>query len=163
MPNQFIDFRGTLIPYDRGSPVTWRVSIYVLVLRDGAVLFMEPIYWDALNLPGGGVNAGEDLLDAARRECWEETGYRFDPGDSRPIFVDENGFFDHDDDSYHHSLRFVVAGTVQPDPDPAWTPIPDETNRVIWLPIEEIQTANIHPLHRQALDVVLRSDERIQS
>lgn len=84
MTPAFIDAKGNVIPYD-GSPVTWRISIYVVVVRNNEVLFAEPGYLGGLlELPGGEVEVGETLLEGATRECWEETAYHFIPDSSGP-------------------------------------------------------------------------------
>src|SRR5689334_13591244 len=53
-----------------------RTSVYVIAIRDNTVLLVldgtgHAGMWD---LPGGGVEEGEDRLDALERELLEETG-----------------------------------------------------------------------------------------
>jgi 8-oxo-dGTP pyrophosphatase MutT (NUDIX family) len=56
-----------------------------LILKRGASAPWMPNKW---NLPGGGVEEGEDWAEAAARECSEEAG--FYPSNVRPIGTFEN-------------------------------------------------------------------------
>jgi len=64
-----------------GRSLRARVGVKALILRDGRVLLLRrsprspqyPSYWD---LPGGGVEEGETLEQALRREVKEETRLR---------------------------------------------------------------------------------------
>jgi 8-oxo-dGTP pyrophosphatase MutT (NUDIX family) len=42
----------------------------------GAVLLVKPSYTPNWNLPGGGANGRETVIDACRREVWEEIGLK---------------------------------------------------------------------------------------
>lgn len=48
----------------------------VLFDSEGRILLMRRRDEDTWGIPGGGVEPGESWADAARRECWEETGWR---------------------------------------------------------------------------------------
>jgi len=64
---------------DAPSP---RIRVAPVILRDGAVLLIRHVKGDRTYwlLPGGGVEYGESLADALRREVREETGLDVDVG-----------------------------------------------------------------------------------
>jgi len=85
----YVDLHGRPIPYDGVSPVRWRQAAYVQVVRDGKVLMVEPLHTKRWELPGGGVEVQELLVEGATRECLEETGYRFVARSVSPFYVGE--------------------------------------------------------------------------
>ncbi len=66
-----VDFHGN--KYDVSPDVLrWRPSVYSIVIRDGKVLLTHQA--KSYNLPGGGIDFGEQPEEAVIRETIEETG-----------------------------------------------------------------------------------------
>jgi 8-oxo-dGTP pyrophosphatase MutT (NUDIX family) len=51
-----------------------RTGVRVMLIREGRVLLVRQTYVPGWFMPGGGVQRGETLDQAARREAFEETG-----------------------------------------------------------------------------------------
>jgi len=64
-------------PVESGRRYRHRAGVYAVLLREGQVLLThqaEPR--PEIQLPGGGIDAGEQPLAALHREVFEETGWR---------------------------------------------------------------------------------------
>lgn len=56
------------------SKVAFRPSVYGVVVKGSKVLLVKQ--WDGYDFPGGGMEIGETIDQALKREVWEETGLR---------------------------------------------------------------------------------------
>lgn len=56
-----------------------RTSCRGIVIKDDNILLTYEINTDIYNIPGGGLEANEDLQDCCIREIAEETGYKVEP------------------------------------------------------------------------------------
>jgi 8-oxo-dGTP diphosphatase len=138
--------------------VTLRVS--ALCIRDGHVLlvehksfsagdpFLPESYWI---LPGGGVERGETLEDAVRREMMEETGLSCNVGGL--IFVKEllypyPGVAGQGERHHSVSLGFhceVTGGETITGRDPEYPDDQQMIMRVDWLAVADLHRYDLYP------------------
>lgn len=63
-------------PPEPGRRYTRRPGVYAILWRDGEVLLThQDAPWPEYQLPGGGIDAGEQPIPALHREVREETGW----------------------------------------------------------------------------------------
>lgn len=117
----------------------YMLGVRVLVLRDQQVLLVRHTYRRDLYLPGGGVDRGESLEEAARREVLEEAGVRLGALSLHGIFTgNQEGCTDH-----------VVVFATQ------------EVLSFDFRPNTEIESASFHPLADLPPDLSPASRRRI--
>lgn len=124
------------------------VAVGAIVFKDGRVLLVKrskPPSEGRWAIPGGGVNLGETLREAARREIMEETGVSIRAGD--PVFT-----FDvvEKDDSgrirFHYVIVDLAAEYVSGDPVPA-----DDATDAAWVSPDELGGLDVSPPTRRLL------------
>ena len=149
---RFVDPTGREVPFNGASPITWYLAANVLVVRDGKVLMVrQPPEWGGRwELPGGGVEAGESLLEGAARECREETGFQFVASSPAPFDVQE-AWFKTSRGGYAHAVIFVFQGEAAGDVDPKWAQDHGEIVEIAWIAPQEMSAATTRTAHWPAL------------
>jgi 8-oxo-dGTP diphosphatase len=122
-----------------------RVAAYGLALRDDAVLLTRnsprgphPGLW---NLPGGGIEHGEQPRDAVARELAEETGLEAEVGEIVTVEnVSLRGTAPSGRDEELHSVGIVYDVTVPPDAEPKVVETDGTTDEAAWVPIADVES-----------------------
>lgn len=136
-----------------------RVSALVVVRReapDCAILLTRysartrrPGHW---GLPGGGVEAGEDPVGAARREAWEETGHHVEPGALLGVTTDHFvGRAPHGRLEDFHAVHLVYAARCPRVREPVVHDADGSTDRAAWVPSAELGALPLTPMARRHL------------
>jgi 8-oxo-dGTP diphosphatase len=128
-----------------------RPSVYGLGVKNGLIAIAQIGFGEGpfvFDLPGGGVEAGEDEVGALRREFLEETGLTVDPGD----LIGRAGQYWIDRDDPRNSLSaFYSVGLVGEAIAPSE---PDHALR--WMAPLEALSAVRHEAHEFAIARWLR-------
>lgn len=129
-------------PDEVGTPHL-RVAAYAVVVDDPRVLLTEystetarPGEW---GLPGGGLDVGEDPVDAVRREVWEETGQHVEIGGLLEVqsahWIGKPPEGPLED---FHAIRIVYAATCHEPTDTVVHDVGGTTADARWVPIDQL-------------------------
>jgi ADP-ribose pyrophosphatase YjhB (NUDIX family) len=112
------------------TPVpTWYFALVVVRQGHRFLLTQEKKYGSTWSIPGGRVEPGEHLIDAAIREVVEETGV--------PVNVEGILRVEHSPSSSGARVRIIFVGSPRDDTPPK-TVSDDESLGAAWLTIDEI-------------------------
>lgn len=102
----FTDANQEVVPY-HGEPVSWRVSVYALVQAESNLLIIKNDQEKLFDVPGGGVEFGETLLEALQRECLEEAGLTI----TNPTLLHtvEGYFFHSNEQQFYQTLQLFFT------------------------------------------------------
>jgi 8-oxo-dGTP pyrophosphatase MutT (NUDIX family) len=103
----FTDSNGEVVIYD-GSPVTWRVSAYAIIIEDEKILLIKSKADHLYDVVGGGIELGETIEAALAREAREEAGVSLEIGE---LCASHQDFFYHrgEEKFYQTLLLFYKA------------------------------------------------------
>ena len=119
------------VPYD-GSPVSWRVSAYAIVIKDESVLIIKNRKEVLHDVIGGGIEMGETVEDALHREAMEEGGAEIEIGELIHTSFD---WFYHMRGSFHQTVQMFYLAKLVEDLKP---PTEDDIEWVKFVPFLDI-------------------------
>jgi 8-oxo-dGTP pyrophosphatase MutT (NUDIX family) len=96
-----------LMPHTKDK-LTFRPSVYAIILDNGKVLLLNTRHTGTYSLPGGGIDIGETLEVALKREVREETGLEIEVVRFHR-FEEQFFYYDPLDVAFHSFLFFYVC------------------------------------------------------
>ena len=122
-----------------GAPRVQRAGAYAVLTHEGRILLTRLAYTKVWTLPGGGIDHGENPVDAVRREVLEETGLPL--AEARLLDVDSVHFTGHAPDGTlenFHAVRVLYTGTVPLDVEPRVVEVGGSSDAAAWRPIAQL-------------------------
>lgn len=129
-----------MAPSNNDYPDLPRVAVGAIVFKDNQVLLVRranPPSRDIWAIPGGRIQIGESLQQAAEREILEETGIRVRAGD--PVFTFD--YIDRDAAGkvrFHYVIVDMIADYLSGDPQPG-----DDAADARWVSAAELNTLKV--------------------
>jgi 8-oxo-dGTP pyrophosphatase MutT (NUDIX family) len=156
----FYDRRGNIVTPEAQSIVMPRRGVFALALATDAQAIMlsaEDCAPDTPELPGGGIEAGESLEQAVRREWAEEVGIAFDLKGPFQQFQHVRGFYaDHRDEFWIYDQTFQLYHFLgKANTGKKW--LNPEGGVAGWEPIASLPSLAINRAHWCAIPVLLRN------
>ena len=125
-------------------------TVDVIIEQDSRILMIrrkyEP-YKGSLALPGGFVNEGERIEDAARREAKEETSLNIGLKDILGVYSDPNR------DPRGHLMSTVFVGIIPTDnnTNSMRASARDDAAKIEWVSLKDLESINLAFDHRRIL------------
>lgn len=130
-----------------------RVRASALIVQNNAILLVEFNDENGLhyNLPGGGIETGETLIEAVKREAREEASVEIEVGDVAFLY-EYAPFKNADKYGTVHSLTTIFECTLKEDEEPRISPTPDPNQTgVKWIPLNELSQVILYPNIREEI------------
>jgi mutator protein MutT len=129
-----------LLPREK---LTFRPSVYGIIVNTENVLLLNTTHTGTYSLPGGGIEIGETIEEALKREVKEETGLEIEIV-SFYRFEEQFFYYDPADIAFHSFLFFYVCRpkTIEIDHDLEIND--DSVDLPRWIRIDELEEQHFH-------------------
>jgi nucleoside triphosphatase len=143
------------------SKLVFRPSVYAIIEHNGRLLLIQSRHGGKYALPGGGVDLGERLEHALKREVMEETGIEVEI--QRFVRVQEHFFYyDPLDHAYHSFLFFYACAprTFELIPDNL-VDDDDDAEKPQWIDVQQLRADDFQ--HHGSLILEQLSSHRVNA
>ncbi|MFF2886978.1 NUDIX domain-containing protein [Paenibacillus sp. NPDC057967] len=142
-----------------------RVRPTALVIKDNCILLVE--YKDDkgihYNLPGGGAEPGETIIEGVKREVYEETASEVEVGPLAFVYECASHKQSGDYPDAPHTLNLIFECTLKKGADPRLPDYPDSSQSDIkWVPLETLDSIILFPNIRKEIVEYISSRRNIE-
>jgi len=149
---KFYDWHDQEYELPEGRTFSWRPATHAIIQDKGKILFIKAKQHRLWELPGGGIEIGELVLDALKREVFEETGYHISVKRETPVHTEDNFFYAPDINEYFHTLEMVyLAELADSRQETSHIDYKNEIVDIAWMIPDEIEKNNITLRSKRAL------------
>lgn len=145
----FTNANNEVVEYD-GSELSWRVSAYGIVVKDGKLLIIKNKLEKLYDVPGGGIEMGERVEEALKREGVEEAGVILLPQTLIHHTID--WFYKTSEKKFYQTLQLFYLAEMQGD---MTEPSDPEIDKVLWIPVDRWQDYQFLPQVTEAFKKAL--------
>jgi len=132
-----------------------RPSVYGIVLHDGKLLVGHARSTQKYVLPGGGIEKGEAVEDALKREIWEETGVQVEVG-AFLHFETDLFYYDPLDMALQGFLFFYECQSITTRLDPPEYPPEEDLDFPLWAALDDLTVDSFQAHGAIILELVAR-------
>jgi len=143
---KFYDHNMNHVEFD-GKPLTWRVSVYVMVVQDNELLIAKNSTEQLCDVIGGRIEFGESIEDAVAREAMEEAGATIKLG--ALLHAHNDWFYHSKDKKFYQSIQLYYSAELTGDLVP---PTEEGMEWVKFVPLTDAGTK--YPLPPIVLEVI---------
>jgi len=139
------------IPIER---LVFRASAYAIILHDGRVLLLRNRSSGKYAFPGGGIEIGETIEVALKREVKEETGLDVE---MLRFFHFKEHFFYYDpmDEAFHSFMLFYLCRAHSLDIDPDLVEDDAESEKPGWVELSTLEREDIQRPLQEVYDLIM--------
>ena len=132
--------------------LVFRPSVYAVIENEGRALLMINHSSGKYTFPGGGVEIGETLEQALRREMREETGLEVEIG---PLVHVQEHFFYYDpaDEAFHSFMFYYRCRILQMDFTPHQAE-DDESEQPQWVALDALKREQVQSSNQPVFDLL---------
>ena len=140
------------VPKDK---LVFRPSVYGIIKHNGNILLIKNRHGHKYFLPGGGVEIGEPIEEALKREIKEETGIEVDMGNFLHFL--EDFFYYYPLDEAFHALLFFYTCIPLTHELIADDEVDDlEASQPRWIPVQDLDADDFQNYGTVILDLITR-------
>jgi 8-oxo-dGTP diphosphatase len=132
--------------------LTFRASVYAVLINEGKILLVHNRRGGKLALPGGGIEIGEPILNALRREVKEESGLEIEI-DLFLRFQEQFFYYDPKDLAFHSFLFYYLCKPTSFDLIPDDQVDDRESEKPRWFDIAKLDKNEIQAHHWEVIEM----------